>query len=185
MKRTRINRQAEQVKIVNQIAQDAPQTSSMFSIFKRDSESTPELLDDVWGKDARTALKIEDLTRWRSPEGIWHDFPPGYVNPSTRDLRNAFDRFKLDPDDPWSWRRLAEYMAVVVSLPQRKRGRPVEYTPEKLMQIREERDAAALKNLPDTKAAKLLAKKHAGTTRKSGAEGVRKQIRKARSLGTK
>jgi hypothetical protein len=101
MKRTRINRQAEQVKIVNQIAQDAPQTSSMFSIFKRDPESTPELLDDVWGKDARTALKIEDLTRWRSPEGIWHDFPPGYVNPSTRDLRYAFDRFKLDPDDPW------------------------------------------------------------------------------------
>lgn len=163
MTRTRKNPQAEWVKTVDTIAQAAPRMSSAFSVFKADPESSPELLDLVWGKDARTALTIPD---------------------GNRDLRRTFERFNLDPADPWSWRQMAEYMAMVVSLPQRKRGRPVVYTPEKLMEILKARDADGLKNLPDTKAAKRLAPTQAGSSRKSGAEGLRKQIRKAR-LGTK
>ena len=185
MTRTRKNPQAEWVKTVDQIAQRGPRTSSAFSIIKLDPESSPDLLDYAWGKEARIALKIEDLTKWRSPDGVWHDVPPGYVNKSNHDLRRTFERFKLDPDDPWSWRALADYMSMIVSLPQRKRGRRVEYTPEKLMEIRQAREADALKNLPDSKAAKALAKKYAGTTRKSGVFGLLKQIRKARTVGTK
>jgi hypothetical protein len=188
MKRSRKNPQAEWMKTVDQIAQDAAQMSSTFSICKQDPASSPELLDYAWGKEARAALKIEDLKTAFFPDAngnfVQHELPADYVNKSNRDLRRTFERFKLDPADPWSWRMVAEYMSMIVSLPQRKRGRPVVYTPEKLMQIRQDRESGALKNLTDSKAAKPLAKKYASSTRKSGAEGMRKQIRKARTIGT-
>jgi hypothetical protein len=181
---TRKNMTVEWMKIVESTAQKATQTSTILSILKQDPTSSPELLDYAWDKEARAALKIKDMTGAYF-QGVWHDFTPGYVDTGARDLRRIFERFKLDPDDPWSWRTMAEYMSMLVSLPQRKRGRPVVYTPEKLMQIRQERESGPLKNLTDSKAAKPLAKKYAGSTRKSGTEGMRKQIRKARLLGTK
>jgi hypothetical protein len=162
---TRKHRFVEHAKHIEQTAKGSLQTSSAFSIIKSDPQSSPELVEYAWAKDARAALKVDD--------------------DGSRDLRSIFERFNLDPEDPWSWRMLAGYMHILFSLPQRKRGRPVEYTPERLMQILEERESGALKNLPDSKAVKPLAKKFAGTTRKSGAEGLRKQLRKARSLGTK
>jgi hypothetical protein len=167
MTRTRKNRYAEQMKNMETIAQERPQTSSVISIFKSDPESTPELieyaLERAW-KGARAALKVDD---------------------SSPDLRIIFEKFRLDPDDPWSWRMMASYMHILFSLPKRKRGRPVEHTPEVLIQLLAERESPALKNLPDSKAANRLAKTRAGSTRKSGVEGLRKQIRKARLVGTK
>jgi hypothetical protein len=165
MKRTRKHPQTVMMKTVVEFAQERTQTSSAFSIIKSDPASSPELLEYAWVKDARAALRVA---------------PPDYAN-----LHRAFEQFKLDPDDPWSWRTMAEYMSLIISVPARKRGRPVEWTPERLMELREERESGSLKTLPDSKAAKRLAKTRAGTTRKSGVEGLRKQIRKAGSIGTK
>jgi hypothetical protein len=165
---TRKNKYAEQMKNMETIARARPQSSSVVSIFKSDPDASPELIEyaieRAW-KGAREALKVDD---------------------SSPDLRSVFQKFRLDPDDPWSWRMMASYMHILFSLPQRKRGRPVEWTPERLMELREERESGALKTLPDSKAAKVLAKKHGRANRfGSGAEGQRKQLRKARSLGTK
>lgn len=194
---TRKNMQVEWMKTVERIAQNdangnggqSQKTSSMLSILKQDPTSSPELLDYAWGNEARAALKIVDMTGAYFPDAddklVWYDFTPGYVDKGARDLRRIFERFKLDPDDPWSWRMMAVYMSMIFSLPKRKRGRPVEWTPERLMQTLQDRESAPLKNLTDSEAAKRLAKTRAGSTRKSGVEGLRKQLRKARTVGTK
>jgi hypothetical protein len=165
---TRKNKYAEQMKNMETIARERPQTSSVVSIFKSDPDASPELieyaLERAW-KGAREALKVDD---------------------SSPDLRIIFEKFRLDPDEPWSWRMMASYMHILFSLPKSKRGRPVKYTPKVLMGIHKKREADALKNLPDSKVAKHFAKGLGLANRfGDGSEGMRKQIRKARSLGTK
>jgi hypothetical protein len=162
---------------------------SVFALTKQDPTSTPEALAYAWQMEARGALRIVVkpgfLLFANEGGGTRRDAAPDYVNTVARDLLSTFEKFKLDPDNPSSWRTMAEYLSIIFSGPQSKRGRPVEYTTERLMQIRQQRESAALKNLSDSEAAKRLAKTRAGSTRKSGAEGLRKQFRKARSLGTK
>jgi hypothetical protein len=162
---------------------------SVFALTKQDPTSTPEALAYAWEMEARGAFRIVVkpgfLLFANEGGGTRRDAAPDYVDTSARDLLLTFEKFELDPDNPWSWRRMAEYLSIIFSGPESKRGRPVEYTPERLMQLRQQRESDALKNLTHSEAAKRLTKTQAGSTRKSGAEGLRKQLRKARSLGTK
>jgi hypothetical protein len=174
------------LEIVEHIAEKAAGEVTIFSEFKRDPESSPELLDYAWDRAARHALKIKERTGTIF-QGVWHDFPPGYVDTSARDLHLTFERFNLDPDDPWSWRRMAEYMSIVLSAPPRSK----KVTPEWLMSLHQARESSELKNLTDSEAAYRLANDKAspfyaeGVDSKAGVEGLRKNIRKARrTFGT-
>jgi len=160
---------------------------TMFSEFKRDPASSPELLEYAWDQAARHQLKIKDRAG-AIFQGVWYDFPPGYVDTSARDLRLTFERFNLDPDDPWSWRMIAEYMSILLSEPPRKK----KITPDWLMSLHQARESTELKNLTDYEAAYRLANDKTspfyqeGVDSKAGVEGLRKNIRKAgRMFGTK
>jgi hypothetical protein len=180
--------QADRMKAMERFAAEDGQRSSTFSLMKQDTASSPGLLDYAWQQAARAALKIEDLTKWRSPDGVWHDVTPGFVDTVARDMRLTFKKFKLDPDDPWSWRTMAQYMSLLFSAPQSKKGRPSDWTLEKLELLRQERESDRFKNLTNGQVAHELANDkrspfHAqGVNSKAGVEGLRKRLGK---LGTK
>jgi hypothetical protein len=169
----------------------------MFALMKQDPTSTSELIDYAWVKEARAALKIEDLKFAFFPDAsgtklVRQELSPDFVDTTARDMRLTFEKFKLDPDDPWSWRMMAAYMSLLFSGPQVKKGRPKTVTPERLKQLHQMRQSAALKKLTDSEAAYRLANDKSspfhkrGVDSKAGVEGLRKQIGKARrTFGTK
>jgi hypothetical protein len=131
--------QDARLEMVEHIAEQAAGRVTIFDEFKRDPASSPELLDYAWDNAARVALKIVDrkyhLFAVADGGTVRHELPPDYVDTRARDLRRTFERFKLDPDDPWSWRTLAEYMSLLFSGPQSKRGRRTEWPQERLLQL--------------------------------------------------
>jgi hypothetical protein len=188
--------QDARLEMVEHIAEQTAGEVKIFAEFRRDPASSPELLDYAWDNAARVALKIVDrkyhLFAVAGGGTVRHELPPDYIDTRARDLRRTFERFKLDPDDPWSWRTLAEYMSLLFSGPQSKRGRRTEWPPERLLQLHHARNSPELKSLPDSEAAYRLANDKGssfyvkGTDRKAGVEGLRKNIRKAaRMFGTK
>jgi hypothetical protein len=156
---------------------------SMYSSIKGDPSSSPEEIDYAWVKEARHALRIEDMTKWCSPDGVWHDVRPDFVDMSARALRLTFEKFKLDPEDPGSWRMLAMYLSMIFfwKVPG-KSGAPQKWTPKLLMQLKQEADKWP--GLPNTKVAHRITNDKAspfyakGVSSKSGVAGLRKQLTK-------
>jgi hypothetical protein len=189
--------QDAKIKTVERLAEESAGRVSMFALMTQDPTSTPEPIDYAWVKAARAALKIEDLKFAFFPDAsgtklVRQELPPDFVDTTARDIRLTFEKFKLDPDDPWSWRMMATYMSLLFSGAQAKKGRPKTATPERLMQLHQMRESAALKKLTDSEAAYWLANDKSspfhkrGVDSKAGVEGLRKQIGKARrTFGTK
>jgi hypothetical protein len=124
----------------------------------------------LWDTLARSALKLDG-----------DDF-------ITATLRAAFDGFKLDPVDPFSWRILISCLAYLEfgKRPRRKAGAPKKWTKERLAALR-----AAMKliqagnaDMSDTEIARRLARDPQFGAKSSraagGREGLRRTIRKAR-----
>jgi hypothetical protein len=181
--------QGERMKAVERSAADR-QRSSTCALMKQDPTLSPEVLDHAWEKAARAALSVEDATGYFFPDAngtksVWQAAAPDFVDTAARDLRLTFEKFNLDPADPWSWRMMAQYMSLLFSAPQTKRGRPTEWTPEKLELLRQEREA---ENLTNGRLAKKLANDKTspfqtkGKDTKAGVEGLRKRLGK---VGTK
>jgi hypothetical protein len=155
---------------------------SVFSLLKKDPSSSPELLKYAWEKEAHRALQIQRLTYELLPESIKQEAPPDWSDPAADSMQRAFEMFKLDPDDPWSWNMLARYISMIFfwKPPSGKKGRPKKWTPKLLMEL--EQQAAKFEALPNTKAAKRLANDKLspflsrGVDSKSGVEGLRKKI---------
>ncbi len=189
--------QGERMKAVERGAKDVKRRSSIFATIKQDPTSSPELIELAWQKAARAALSVEDATGYFFPDAsgaklVWQAVPPDFVDTVARDLRVTFEKFNLNPDDPWSWRMMASYMSLLFSAPQTKRGAPKTRTPEQLMLLYETIMADRLKNLTNGQLAKKLANDKTspfqtrGKDTKAGVEGLRKLIGKARrTFGTK
>jgi hypothetical protein len=165
--------------------------SSTFSLMKQDPTSTPESISYAWEKAARAALQVDDMKFAFLPDAsgtktVRHELPPDYVDTVARDLRLTFKKFKLDPEDPWSWRMMATYMSLLFSAPHTKKGRPKTVTPEWLMQLEQTVRAKEFKNLTNDKVARKLANDKtspfyiAGVDSRAGVEGLRKHVGKVR-----
>jgi hypothetical protein len=190
--------QDAKIKMVERLAEQAAGRTSSFSFFKSDPASSPELLALAWDRAARAALRIEDIkfAFFTDANGkfVRHKLSADFVDTSARDLRLTFKKFKLDPDNPWSWRAMATYMSVLFSGPQSKQGRPKEWTPERLILLQQQREAVRFKKLTNSQLAHKLANDRTspfyvtGVDSKDGVEGLRKRLnkpsRKARTIGT-
>jgi hypothetical protein len=189
---------AKMLKVIELGAQNgASRTPSMFSLIKDDPTSSPELIAYAWEKAARAALSINDLKFAMFPDAngklVRHEMPADYIDVSARALRLTFEKFKLDPEDPWSWKMLAQYLSMIFFWKiLKKRGAPKKWTPKLLMEV--EKEAAKHSGLPNTKVAHRLAndKKSPfyakGVDTKAGVEGLRKQLNKigrSKRSGTK
>ena len=124
----------------------------------------------LWDTLARAALKLDG-----------DDF-------TSAALRTAFDEFKLDPADPYSWRILVSLFAYVEfgKRPRAKAGAPKKWNKELLAELRAAvaQMQAGNAGMADTEMARRLALNPRFGTKVSGAaagrEGLRKAIRKAR-----
>ena len=128
----------------------------------------------LWDTFARNALRLNDEN----------------LLGTTAALRNAFEEFKLDPVDPYSWRILLS-MFVWVEFGKRPRGKagaPKKWNKERLAELRaalaQVQAQAANATLSDKEAARQLARDPRfgakGSDATAGSEGLRKAIRKAR-----
>jgi hypothetical protein len=128
-------------------------------------------LEKAYFPDGKGGLR-EEAVNFKGP---WHDA-----------MLRTFEHFNLDPEDPASWRTLAEYFAYIFfwEPPRRRSGKPKEWTPE-----RERELFAAVSTLPgfsDFQAAMKLAndkrsKFYAqGQSSSDGVSGLRRRIGKVR-----
>src|SRR4051794_38107922 len=190
------NTPAKMVKVLEQGARDGrPRSPSIYSFIKSDPTSSPELIAYAWEKEARAALQIKDVTfaYFAGADGkpVRHEFPADYVDPSARALRLTFEKFNLDPDDPWSWQMMARYLSMIFfwKVPGKK-GAPRKWTPELLMQLEQQ----AAPDLSNSEAAHRLANDKRssfymrGIDSRAGVEALRKrlnQVRRGKKAGTK
>jgi hypothetical protein len=109
-------------------------------------------------------------------------------------LRRAFEKFCLDPGDPFSWRLLLTHFSFVEfgDLPRRAPGRALMWNHDNLAALLNERTRIMTKHrnpkMSDERVAKLLANDknsqfyQFGKSPKDGIEGLRKALGKARRL---
>jgi hypothetical protein len=197
MPRPKTGSPAKAAKALDKLSLAAKPSASGFSLMKGDPASSPELLDHAWQVEARAALRIADTNFAFLPDAdgklVRHEFPSDFVDPAAHSLRLTFKKFKLDPDDPWSWHMLARYLSMIFfSKPPAKKGRPIKWTSKLLMELEREASAmsaskAAHRLANDKKSAfHVRARNSAGVVtntradNNSGAEGLRKAIGKAR-----
>ena len=143
-----------------------------------------------WDAMAREALRLDDNSR----DDVLLKEAAALSRALLESLRQAFDNFRLDPGDPFSWRLLLTHFAFVEfgERPKRERGRPLMYTPKILNELLSERSRIMNKHkkpqLSNMQVAELLANDkdspfyQSGKNRKSGGEqrrgveGLRKML---------
>jgi hypothetical protein len=134
----------------------------------------------LWDTAARYALTL-DL-----PPAVLDGVPAPDI--FAEPLRNAFQEFRLDPVDPYSWRYLCSIFAYI-EFGKRLRGQPG--APKKWTKLRLAELHAAAEHLrmaspriSDVEIARTLARnphfKTENTSATAGREGLRRAIRKAR-----
>jgi hypothetical protein len=117
--------------------------------------------DLFWDRIARRALSLGDDN-----------------DRADREMRRAFEYFKLDHRNPWSWRLLVTYFSHVEFAEKRKRdpGPKRKWTADKLIKLRTEIKERRLENLPATKIATQLARDKSSTFHGQGKEMLRQMI---------
>jgi hypothetical protein len=114
--------------------------------------------EEFWVQSAKEALRLDG------------------TNEADEELRSAFARHGLDPDDPRSWRRLLEIFCHVDFARNRKGGRKKDYTDSNLVLLWEElKERGLSKSTEATQevAAKKLSKDKSSTFHGKGQTNLR------------
>lgn len=154
--------------------------------FFRDS---PELLKMHRGSMALRALSLEPLKSAFFPDGKGgfreEVLPADFKDPFREAMVRAFQHFKLDPQDPFSWRVIVEYFAYIFFWQQSaKRGGKTKWTAEREAQLL--KAVQSLPKLSDVKAARKLANDKnspfyvKGVEAGDGVSGLRRRIGRVR-----
>jgi hypothetical protein len=129
-------------------------------------------------------LTLKPLEKFYFPDGKGgfreERVPPDFEDPWHAAMVRAFDHFKLDPEDPSSWRMLVSHFAYIFFWqPSRRRGAKVRWTNE-----RDEKLYRAVCSLPpglsDVQAAKKLANDKRSPFYMCGVRGLQSRIGKVR-----
>jgi hypothetical protein len=113
--------------------------------------------EELWNGLAREALTLGD---------------------EDRDIRRAFDFFKLDPKNPFSWRLLIEYFSYVefFEKPKGTAGAKPKWTPQSLLQLESEIKERKLEKVRADKLGPKLSKDKSSKFYRRGSEALRQKI---------
>ena len=101
-------------------------------------------------------------------------------------LKHTFREFGLDPNNPFDWRRLLTWVAFFLFAAPKRSGRPSEWDAKRYCELLEAVDRRKQSNprLSDKRHCERIAGSRTSPSffRKAGGEGLRKSLRKARSI---
>jgi hypothetical protein len=141
--------------------------AKLMGLTETKSEDLPLDNPHIWTRAARTAHTLGNA----APDAA---------------LRKAFAEFRLDPRNPLDWRTLATYLAIMLFSERTRGGRPAEWNYRRYCELlgAVHRLKQSNTRLSDKRACELIAAdRHSPEYfRKAKAEGLRKALRKARSV---
>lgn len=155
---------------------------------------SPQVANEDWGDFPghmwRGAFKLEKQKEYYFPSTGWTPIPKGGEIDRWNDnqlvaIRKAFDHFGLNPNDPFAWRLLVEYVAFAFFWkPQKTRGAPPKWTKQKIAELKAivarfpgMSDIAIAKKIANDKKSPFYVR---GTSLSDGVRGLRKNIGQAR-----
>jgi hypothetical protein len=125
-------------------------------LVSEDPGITLDMRERHWQLQAKAALTITDMKEvWFAGQPSPVPLPPDRIDYAAPAMRRLFDHFKLDPNDPWSWRWLVHLFAYAEfwERPKKPRGRPKEWTDARNADL-----AAAVASLPSQSSARAARK---------------------------
>jgi hypothetical protein len=138
-------------------------------------------------------LTLKPLDKVHFPDGREEQVPADFPDPLRDAMAKAFAHFKLDPEDPGSWKALVSYFSYIFfwQPPRQRSGAKAKWTSNRERELYEA--VSTLPRLSDVQAAMKLANDKRspfyvrGTSPSDGVRGLRSRIGKVRKKfdGTK